>query len=244
MPSKNLDVIIIDDFDMKYICRGNYCCYYFCIFILCYLSTEVVMARSLEYISLPTPVQRGNDSLEQLIQQRRSVREFRQETITTTELGQLLWAAQGITHSQGYRTAPSAGALYPLELYVIARNVDGLSPGIYHYRPDKHRLLLANTGEYLNRLAKAALGQSWVKDAAAVVVFAAVFKRTARKYGERGVRYVHIEVGHAGQNLFLQAEALGLGTVVVGAFDDDEVVEVLNLPSGVEPLILMPVGRK
>lgn len=202
------------------------------------------MARSLEYISLPTPVQSGNGSLEQLLQQRRSVREFRQEIIKTAELGQLLWAAQGITHNQGLRTAPSAGALYSLELYVVARNVGGLRPGMYHYRPDKHRLLLANTGEYLNRLAKAALEQSWVKDAAAVVVFAAVFNRTTRKYGKRGDRYVHIEVGHAGQNLFLQAEVLGLGTVVVGAFDDDEVAEVLNLPSGVEPLILMPVGRK
>jgi SagB-type dehydrogenase family enzyme len=115
---------------------------------------------------------------------------------------------------------------------------------MYHYHPDKHRLLLANTGEYLNRLTKAALGQSWLKDAAALVVFAAVFKRTTRKYGKCGDRYVHIEAGHAGQNLFLQAEVLGLGTVVVGAFNDDEVAEVLKLPSGVEPLILMPVGRK
>ena len=169
------------------------------------------MARSLEYISLPTPVQSGNGSLEQLLQQRRSVREFQQETITAAALGQLLWAAQGVTHNQGYRTAPSAGALYPLDIYVVARNVVGLSPGMYHYHPDKHRLLLANTGEYLNRLTKAALGQSWLKDAAALVVFAAVFKRTTRKYGKRGDRYVHIEAGHAGQNLFLQARSVGLG---------------------------------
>jgi len=212
------------------------------VLVLCYFTVEVVMAHSHGQIVLPKPVLHGNQSLGQLLQKRRSIREYRDENIALADVGQLLWAAQGITHEQGYRTAPSAGALYPLELYLVAGNVDGLSPGVYRYFPEKHQLLLTSPGKYLDALAKSALGQSWVSEAAAVVVFAAVYIRTTRKYGNRGVRYIHIEVGHAGQNLFLQAEELGLGTVVVGAFNDDKVTEVLNLPSDVEPLTLMPVG--
>jgi len=201
------------------------------------------MAKSPEFISLPEPARSGEKSLESLLQQRRSVREYREAALDLSAIGQLLWAAQGITDPQGFRTAPSAGALYPLELYVVAGNVDGLSPGVYHYHSDKHHLQLSESGDLRNRLARAALAQPWVKAAAAVVVITAVYERTTRKYGERGIRYVHMEVGHAAQNLFLQAEALELAAVVVGAFDDDAVATTLKLPTDVQPLMLIPVAR-
>ncbi len=202
------------------------------------------MARSPEFISLPEPVRSGEKSLEALLQQRRSVREYQQAALDLSAIGQLLWAAQGITDPQGFRTAPSAGALYPLELYVVSGNVDGLSPGVYHYHPNKHRLQQTATGDLRHILARAALDQPWVKAAAAVVVITAVYDRTTRKYGERGIRYVHMEIGHAAQNLFLQAEALGLAAVVVGAFEDDAVATALKLPTDVQPLMLIPVARK
>ncbi len=201
------------------------------------------MARSSENIPLPEPAYSGNTPLEQLLQQRRSVRDYRAVALQLSELSQLLWSAQGITHPQGFRTAPSAGALYPLELYVVAADVDGLEPGVYHYHTRSHRLARTGHGDLRRRLERCAVGQTWIGDAAAVVVFAAVYERTTRKYGERGERYVHMEVGHAAQNLFLQAEALGLDTVVVGAFHDDALAELLQLPDDVQPLLLMPVGR-
>jgi SagB-type dehydrogenase family enzyme len=202
------------------------------------------MARSPEYISLPEPVTSGETSLEALLQRRRSVREYQEAALDLSAIGQLLWAAQGITDPRGLRTAPSAGALYPLELYVVAGNVSGLSPGVYHYHPDRHRLQQTESGDLRHRLARAALAQRWVKAAAAVVVVTAVYDRTTGKYGERGIRYVHMEVGHAAQNLFLQAEALGLAAVVVGAFEDAAVATVLKLPTDVQPLMLLPVARK
>ncbi len=160
------------------------------------------------------------------------------------ELSQLLWAAQGITSPQGYRTAPSAGALYPLELYVLAGNVRELQSGLYHYRPGDHQLIKLNRLDLRKALADAAFEQLWLQQAELIVVFAALYERTTGKYGSRGVRYVHMDSGFAAENLFLQAESLGLATVVVGAFDDAKVAELLHLPAEVKPLLLMPVGRK
>lgn len=194
-------------------------------------------------IQLPVPDVDGSRALEGLLAQRRSVRDFSGQALGLTEAGQLAWAAQGITHRDGLRTAPSAGALYPLELYLVAGAVDGLPPGVYRYRPNTHRLEMSGEGDRRAILAQAALGQDWLADAAAVFVFAAVYERTAWKYGARAERYVHMEVGHAAQSLFLQAEALDLGTVVVGAFDDREVAAVLGLPADHRPLSLMPVGK-
>jgi SagB-type dehydrogenase family enzyme len=196
-----------------------------------------------ESLRLPEPAVTGERSLEELLQQRRSVRDYRFAALAVADLGQLLWAAQGITHPAGLRTAPSAGARYPLELYVVAGDVTGLPAGVYHYRPDGHRLDGLRGGDLRAPLAQAAHAQDWLRDAAAVVVFAADYARTTRKYGDRGVRYVHMEVGHAAQNLLLQAQALGLATVVVGAFDDDALARLLRLPDDVQPLALLPVGR-
>lgn len=193
-------------------------------------------------ITLPAPQFDGNVSLEKTLAERRSVREYADNPLALADLSQLLWAAQGITNLQGFRTAPSAGALYPLELYVVSGNVSGLPAGIYHYRPQQHDLMLTLAGDHRDNLAKAALGQRPIVDAAAVIVFTAQYQRTARKYGKRAQRYVHIEVGHAAQNLFLQATALKLAMVVIGGFNDAAVSRVIELPEAYTPLYLLPVG--
>jgi SagB-type dehydrogenase family enzyme len=202
------------------------------------------MAESNESIKLPEPELTGELSVELLLQQRRSVRSYKKAALNVAEVGQLLWSAQGVSGPRGYRTAPSAGALYPLELFVVVGDVNDLSPGIYQYNSEEHSLLKTADGDMRKLLQKAALKQTCIGEAAIIFVFTAIYHRTTWKYGKRGKRYVHMEVGHAGQNLFLQAEALGLGTVVVGAFDDDEVRDVLNLDNNMHPLSLMPVGRK
>lgn len=194
-------------------------------------------------LALPLPRTKGEISLEQCLLRRRSVRSYSNTALSLAQISQLLWAAQGITAEDYLRTAPSAGALYPLELYLVAGNVDGVSPGLYHYRPEQHELVLVKPGHLQRRLAQAALGQDCVANAAAIILFTAVYARTSGKYGRRATRYVHIEIGHAAQNVCLQATALGLGTVTVGAFEDEEVKRVAALPESYEPVYLMPVGR-
>jgi len=196
-----------------------------------------------EVINLPQPRLDSEVSIEETLLRRRSIRDYSPEALTIEEVSQLLWAAQGITDPRGFRTAPSAGALYPLEVYLVVGKVRGLSPGVYHYEPKGHRIIKVIDGDLRKRLASAALGQAWVKEGAISLVFTAVYHRTTRKYGDRGIRYVHMEVGHAAQNVYLQAVALGLGTVVVGAFFDEEVKEMLLLPPEEQPLYVMPVGR-
>ncbi len=219
-----------------------------CIYLMCFTFIGGAMAneqiKEQKSISLPEIVISDDSSVPAILQQRRSVREYQDVSLSLHEIGQLLWAAQGITHPKGLRTAPSAGALYPLELYVAVGRVEGLTEGIYHYNPNKHQLKMIAFGDQREALARAALGQSWIADAAAVVAFTAVYERTTRKYGRRSKRYVHIEVGHAAQNLFLQAEELGLGTVDVGAFNDNDVAKLLQIPADTEPVILMPVGKR
>ncbi len=192
---------------------------------------------------LPQPRRSGPWSVEGALAERRSVREYTGEVLTRAELAQLLWAAQGVTGAEGLRTAPSAGALYPLEVYVAVGAVEDLASGIYRYEPGRHALALVAVGDRRAELAAAALGQECVRDGAAVLALAAVYRRTTAKYGERGIRYAHMEVGHATQNVCLQAVALGLGTVVVGAFEDRDVKKVMGMGNHEEPLCLMPVGR-
>ena len=193
---------------------------------------------------LPEPQYESDMPVEQCLLQRRSIRDYSEEPITLQELSQLLWAAQGITDPRGFRTAPSAGALYPLEVYVAAGNVEGLTPGIYRYEPEEHQVILLTVGDKRDELAYAALAQDFVKEGALVIVFTAVYERTTIKYGERGIRYVNMEAGHVAQNLFLQATALGLGMVTVGAFHDEEVAETLSLPDDEHPLYIIPIGRR
>lgn len=194
-------------------------------------------------VKLPPPPTTGAVSLEEALAQRRSVREFVSGALTLAEVSRLAWAAQGAIDS-ARRTAPSAGATYPLEIHLVAGEVKGLAAGVYRYRPGAHRLEAVDDGDIRLPLAAAALDQEWMSRAALVVVIAAAFERTTARYGKRGERYVHMEAGHAAQNLLLQATALGLGATPVGAFNDAEVSRLLRLPGGETPLYLIPVGHK
>jgi len=195
------------------------------------------------HIGLPQPRLDGTTSVEAALAARRSTRSFAKHPMTVEQLSQLLWAAQGITHPRGLRTAPSAGALYPLEIFVVAGNVATLPAGTYEYEPDGHRLVSVTEGDLRPDLAAAALGQSPIRSAPVVIAIVADYGKTTIKYGERGIRYVHLEAGHAAQNLCLQAETLGIGSVVIGAFSDKDVASLLRSP-GQQPLYLIPLGRK
>lgn len=194
-------------------------------------------------VPLPQPRRDSGMSVERAIRLRRSVRDYLDEALTLAEVGQLLWAAQGVTTPGGLRTAPSAGALYPLELHLVAGNITGLAAGAYRYLPREHALKPLLKGERRAQLCAAALGQGAVRRAPAALVFTAIFARTTGKYGERGVRYVYMDHGHAAENVYLQAASLHLGTVLIGAFDDAEVKRALSLPPEEKPLSIMPVGR-
>ena len=187
---------------------------------------------------LPPPAHSSEVSLEEALSGRRSVREYGDQPLTIAELGQLLWAAQGITGERGFRTAPSAGALYPLEIYLAS------AEGVFHYEPQQHRLALMSQGDARPALYQAALQQEPVLRAPTVFILTAVYARTAQKYGpERSPRYAHLEAGHAAQNLLLQATALELGAVPIGAFSDNDVGKALGLPKDRQPLYLIPVGH-
>ncbi len=195
-------------------------------------------------VKLPEPQYKSSTSIEETLLKRRSVRTYQDKPLKVEEVSQLLWAAQGITNRRGFRTAPSAGALYPLEIYVVAGNIMNISVGIYKYNPYKHELVNLQMGDRRNELFKAALNQSPVKDAPMVIVFAAVYERTTVKYGNRGINYVYMEAGHAAQNILLQAESLNLGSVVIGAFYDEEVKKVLKMSDKEIPIYIIAVGKK
>ncbi|NCC50652.1 MAG: SagB/ThcOx family dehydrogenase [Spartobacteria bacterium] len=188
-------------------------------------------------VRLPTPMKAGRMSVEEAVAHRRSVRAFRAEPLNEMQLGQLLWAAQGITDTEfRRRAAPSAGATYPLETYLVT------DKAIYHYSPLQHALSVVREGDFREALGKAALGQGCVTFAPALIVFAAVEERTTERYGRKGKRYIDMEAGHAAENIHLQAVALGLGSVPVGAFDTVEVDKILRLPREQESLYIVPVG--
>ena len=190
-------------------------------------------------VKLPPPKQSGRVSIEEALARRRSVREFDDVALGDAEHGQLLWAAQGITHrTMGLRTTPSAGALYPLEVYLVTKE------GVFHYEPRAHQLRKTMSTDVRKALADAALRQESVGYAPSILILAGVYERTAKKYGSaRAERYVHLEAGHAAQNVLLQAIALDLAAVPIGAFQDDDVRQVLGLPRTHKPLYLVPVGR-
>lgn len=196
-------------------------------------------------IPLPAPAIEGRIPLEKLLGERRSVREFRRDSLTLSELAQLLWAAQGITSSDGFRTTPSAGATFPLEVFAVVKRVKDLRPGIYHYvpafSPSEHALEEVNIGDPMPRLAQAA-SQSAVEQCPLAIAIVTITERTAIRYGGRAQRYVTLEAGHAAQNVLLQAEALSLGAVPIGAFDDGALRDLLE--TSADPLYLIPVGRK
>ena len=203
---------------------------------------ETPVPSAATFVDLPEPRHGGDVAVEQALAMRRSIRQYADTPLSLAGLAQLAWSAQGITDSAGHRTSPSAGALYPLELYVVAGEVLGLEAGIYRYVPAGHRLVRHTDGDARGAVARAALQQSWIADAPAILVLAGVTERTAGKYGNRAPRFVHIEVGHAAQNVYLQAEALGLGTCIVGGFDNVQLKRVLALRDAEAPLAILPVG--
>jgi SagB-type dehydrogenase family enzyme len=220
--------------------------------ILFLVSTLFYQARSCDAMDKPIlpgtivlapAATESSFSVETALQSRRSVRSYAQDPLTLAEIGQLLWAAQGQTSPRGFRTAPSAGALYPLELFIVAGKVDDLAPGVYRYRPSTHTLTATATGDLREDVSRAALNQRFFAEAPALMVISAVYERTTAKYSDRGMRYVLMEAGHAAQNVYLQAAALGLGTLVVGAFRDEQIQALLNCADDEQPLYLMPIGK-
>lgn len=189
-------------------------------------------------ITLPPPDTKGKLPLETAIEKRRSVRSFKKTPLTLSQIGQLLWSAQGLTSKEGFRAAPSAGALYPLELYVLYQD------GLFHYIPKGHKLRKISSKDLRPGLQLAALFQGSVGSAAADIIICAEYERVGTKYGERGVRYTHIEVGHAAENILLQAVALGLASVPIGAFNDKAVSQLLSLPESEVPLYIIAIGYK
>jgi SagB-type dehydrogenase family enzyme len=195
------------------------------------------------WIALPEPAQDSPISIEGALLRRQSTRQYAPEPLTLAEVSQLLWAGQGINRPGGYRTAPSAGALYPLELYLISGKVVQIPAGVYQYHPDKHSLEKVMMGDVRPELSQAALSQDAVEEAPAVILITGIYQRTTGKYGERGIRYVHMEVGCAAENIYLQAVSLNIGTVFIGAFHDDQIKRLLNLDAQEQPLSLLPIGK-
>ncbi len=198
-------------------------------------------------IVLDQPETGGGMPLWSALQQRRSVRGFSGPPVTRTELSQLLWAMQGITRTnQGFafRTAPSAGGLYPIETYVIIHDVQGIGPGVYHYVVEAHALEQLQTGDFRAQSAQAAMGQRMCATSDVVFVWTAVFARSTWKYGQRAYRYIYLDAGHVAQNLALGAVSLGLGSCQVAALYDDEVNQLVGVDGESESVLYMSiVGR-
>jgi len=202
-----------------------------------------------DIIKLPKPKLESKISVEEALQGRRSTRSYKNEPLSLSEVSQILWAAYGVTKKMsgfrgGLKTAPSAGATYPLEIYLVAGNVTDLSKGIYRYIPENHTLKKVYAGDKRSELCAAAHGQSMVRSAPASIVYTAIYERATGRYGVRGKdRYVCMDLGHSAQNVYLQAYTLGIGTCAVGAFDDSALKSVMPIPKNEIPLYIMPLGK-
>ncbi|MCL2484962.1 MAG: SagB/ThcOx family dehydrogenase [Endomicrobia bacterium] len=210
---------------------------------------EAKMENSQLIYTLPAPKTEGNVSVEKALANRRSQRQFQNKALSAEQLSQILWSAYGITNPinnpalrGGLRTAPSAGALYPLEIYVAVGNVAGIEAGLYKYISQENKIIRTIDRDVRRELSAAALNQGMIREAPVTVIYTALFGRLTERYGDRSERYAFMEAGHSAQNIYLQAEALGLGTCAVGAFQDDRVSGLLRLPKEERPLYLMPVG--
>ncbi|WP_081421421.1 SagB/ThcOx family dehydrogenase [Salinivirga cyanobacteriivorans] len=213
-------------------------------------SIKLIKENPLTY-RLPSPRLESDMSAEEVMKKRRSHRHFVSKSIDASDVSQVLWAAYGITqkanHKQlrgGFRTAPSAGALYPLELYLLVDKVNEIEPGVYRYLADGHQIQQTIDHNVKLELSAAALNQKMIHEAPACLFYSAIYERTTEKYGSRGEnRYVCMDLGHSAQNVYLQVEALHMGTCAIGAFSDDKVREVMQLPAKEEPLYIMPFGH-
>ena len=209
-----------------------------------------VEGDTLTYI-LPAPATAGTMTVEQALAERRSRRNYTEQALSAEQLSQLLWAAYGVTNPRqspalrgGLRTAPSAGALYPFEVYAVVGNVEGVEPGLYKYDAKEHRIIRTIDRDIREEFAAVALNQSFIKKAPVSIFYSAIFSRMTKKYGDRGrERYVCMDLGHSAQNIYLQAEALGLGTCAIGAFHDEQVAKLLKLTEEEEPLYIMTIGH-
>ncbi len=201
-----------------------------------------------EMIKLPAPTLRGSMTVEESLDRRRSVRSYKQDALSLQQVSQILWSAYGISDSTTYtrrklRTAPSAGATYPLEIYLMVRDVVGLTPGLYRYVVDGHGLVQYAAGDISEAVAQACLGQMMLHQAPATLIYTAVYERITGRYGDRGAeRYLCMDIGHSAQNVYLQATAMGLATCAVGAFDDEKLQAIINPPDNEVVLYLLPVG--
>jgi SagB-type dehydrogenase family enzyme len=203
-------------------------------------------------IQLPQPKLESKTSIEKALFNRRSIRSYLNKPLTLFEISQILWAAQGITSEDGKRTTPSAGATFPIELYLNVSNIESLTEGIYQYKPNQHALEKLFDNEQKSAIASAALNQSFIEQAAAIIIITAIFERTTNSYGKRGIQYIHQEAGSVAQNIHLQAVSLNIGTVMVGAFHDEKIKRLLipylqdhndNFSANEIPLLLMPLGK-
>ena len=212
--------------------------YRFLFFIFLGAMTFIKPTFAQEEIALPVPVKKSSLSLEEVLDLRKSVREFSSDALTPEAVSNLLWAAYG--NNKFRKTAPSAGALYPLSIYLVVNRVEKLNKGLYLYRGANHSLIKVSDKDISNKLAHAAFSQTFVHTAPLALIISAIPGITTAKYGQRGIRYIYMEAGHVSQNIYLEATRLGLGTVAVGAFDDQQVKDLLQ--QEVEPLYIMPVG--
>lgn len=196
-------------------------------------------------VKLPQPEYKGKLSVEEALYLRRSTRSYSADPLTLKEAGQILWAACGLNFdgiSGATRTAPSAGATYSIELYLVAGSIEGLEPGVYRYDRDRHALELLRAGDVRAELSEASRNQKCVLEAPAIIVLISTTSLTTVRYGERGMQYIFLDAGHIGENIHLEAESLGLGTVAVGAFSEERVAKILGVTG--TPVYLMPVGKK
>jgi len=207
----------------------------------------LALAQTRTDIGLPKPFFAGRKSVEEAIKARRTIRHFKAKTLNLGQLSQLLWAAYGTTNRDGlYKSVPSAGALYPLDIWVAIgeKGVEGLKAGVYHYIPETHKIRQVRDGEVRREIVRASLLQDWMAEAPVIFIVTGEYERCTRKYRERGISYTYIEAGHVGQNIFLQAEALELGVGIVGAFYNNLVQQVLGIGKVYDPILIMPVGYK
>jgi SagB-type dehydrogenase family enzyme len=210
--------------------------------------TTYTYQHVINYTTLPSPILTGNLSVESAIKNRRSVRQYSNQSVSLANVSQILWAAQGITDSQNsLRAAPSAGQVYPLEIYVIAgsNGVSGLQEGVYHYIPSNNTLELLITGDLRGDLSGIANGQPWVKQAPLDILITGNYRKMINKYTDKqlSTRFVDLEAGHVGENIYLQAEALGLDTVSLGSFNENQLEQRFQLPSNETPIYIFPVGH-
>ena len=197
-----------------------------------------------DIIKLLQPQFQSHTSIEEAIKNRRSIRKYKNQPLKLFQISQLLWAAYGVTDVRGFHTSPSAGAIFPLEFYVVAYNVEALDVGVYKYNFQNYSLNKIKDENIQDDLCLASYRQPCIKNAMAVIVISGIYEKTINKYGDEGKKYVHMDVGHAAQNIYLQCESLGLGTVVAAGFDGDKVKSLVGMSEKETPLYVMPVGVK